>query len=61
MKRKHPHGVFDNLATMRREIWYDGERQISHSKSFVDSEISRGYAHSMVHPWGHFPDLGEKS
>lgn len=56
-KLKGPNGTFDNTATMRREIWYAGKPEISHSKSFVDLEQDRGYVFAKMHPWGHFPDL----
>jgi len=57
-KPKHPTGTFDNCTSGRREVWYDGRLEISHSKDFIDSEQCRNYAFGMsVHPWGHFPDL----
>jgi hypothetical protein len=54
---KSPTGTFDNLTTFRREIWYDGKLELSHSKEFVDMEQGRGYSFIRMHPWGHFKDL----
>ncbi len=57
-KPVHPTGTFDNRVTMRREIWYNGKLEISHSKDFIDGEQLRNYTFGgVMHAWGHFPDL----
>jgi hypothetical protein len=56
-KPVHPTGTFDNRVSGRREIWYNGKLEVSHSKAFIDGEQLRGYSFVPMHVWGHFPDL----
>jgi|GEM_PF-2433108 len=50
-----PDGVYDVVATQRREFWRDGEM-----KRHAD-RICCGIAHphfgELRHKWGHYPDL----
>jgi len=50
-----PDGVFDVVATQRREFWRDGE--LKRHADRICCGIPHPFFGELRHPWGHYKDL----
>lgn len=53
--RKRPDGIYDNMATGRREVWKDGTRVHEVSAAVVIGAHLQPSG-DLEHPWGHYAD-----